>query len=157
MARNGKMKSTLKINFYSGVYKLRILEGFRIVMPSPIRSILGRQAIVTKGFEANLVVVDVARWDHIIGPLKDVSFLNTQGRDTLRFLVGSAYQVPLDKQGRLVIPKPLRSRLDPNIKEIYCVGAYNWVELWEPNAWANKERALEKNVSRIAEQFIKAS
>ncbi len=157
MAQGGTKVSTLKTDFYSGVYKLRMLDGYRIVMPSQIRNILGKEAIITKGFEANLIIVDIQRWEHLIGPLKNVSFLNTEGRDTLRFLVGSAYHVSLDRQGRLVIPKPLRKSIKLKTQELYCVGVYNWIELWDPAAWHKKERFLEKNVGDIAQQFVQAS
>ena len=51
-----------------------------------------------------------------------------------RFLYGTAFEIELDKQGRMVVPAVLRTfaKLDDLA---VMVGSRNHLELWSPPAW----------------------
>lgn len=52
----------------------------------------------------------------------------------MRRVVGSATEVEMDKQGRILIPAPLRE--DANINaEIVIVGQIDRIELWNRDDW----------------------
>ncbi|MBI4570542.1 MAG: cell division/cell wall cluster transcriptional repressor MraZ [Chloroflexi bacterium] len=54
------------------------------------------------------------------------------GRQTRRAFFGRSFNVELDRQGRILIPAPLRAyaALETNV---VVIGAGEWLELWSPD------------------------
>ncbi len=154
------MVNNFKVNTqdgYLGEYTSKLVSGFRIVIPPLFRKQLGKEFIIAKGYEGALIIVDYKRWDSLIEPLKGASFLDRNLRETLRFLVASAYSVKVDAQGRLVIPQALRKYAGINTdilgKELVLLGVYNWIELWEYDKWLTHKSFIEENADEIAQEL----
>ncbi len=148
--------STFKIKNYIGQYSVNLLGGCRIVVPTEFREQLGSTFVISKGFEKNLIIIDIHRWEKLLEPLKNASFLDKDLRDTLRFLVGSAFVVQIDKQGRFVLPGQLREYMKLSCTSktgLVFVGVYNWVELWIESQWRKREGFLDKNMGDIAQRL----
>ena len=154
MVSHGAMKIT---EGYLGEYASKLVAGYRVVVPPLFRRKLGKEFIIAKGYEGALIIVDYHRWDSLIEPLKAASFLDRNLRETLRFLVASAYSVKVDAQGRLVIPQALRTYAeisDKHIgKELVLLGTYNWIELWEKERWVKHKSYIEENADAIAQEL----
>ncbi len=115
--------------------------------------------MVTKGYEGCLLVVPSNSWEKLVQPMESRSFLDRNARDTLRFLVGSAFDVASDAQGRVVLPETLRKYADmvfteKRETEVVFVGLINWVEVWEKSRWEERTAYLEENADGIAQELI---
>ena len=143
---------------YTGEYTAKLVSGYRIVIPPTFRKQLGNEFIITKGYEGSLVVVDKIRWERLIAPLREASFLNRNSRDTLRFLVASAYSIKADMQGRLVVPQALREYAGFTSlyvgKPTTIIGVYNWIEIWQTERWLQHKEYIETNADGIAQELV---
>ena len=143
-----------EFNYFIGEYTIKILSGYRVVIPGQFRKLLGKEFIMTKGYEGAIIMLDIPRWNQLLEPLKNVSFWNSDLRDTLRFLVASAFRVEFDKYGRVIIPKILREFIKVNGKsDLIVIGVYNWIELWLSDTWDSYRRNIEDKAGSLANKI----
>lgn len=142
-----------------GEYTGKVVSGHRIALPAALRKLLGNSFVMTKGYEGCILVVPSTSWERLIEPMESRSFLDRNVRDSLRFLVGSAFEVQGDVQGRVVVPESLREYAktqysDKRDTEVVFVGLVNWVEVWEKSKWEERNMYLEENADGIAQELI---
>jgi len=142
-----------------GEYTNNLISGHRVVLPSTLRKKLGKSVILTKGYEGCLLLVPASAWENLVSPMQERSFLNRNVRDSLRFLVGSAFEVEADAQGRVVVPEALRKYanteyVEKQEKEVVFVGLLNWVEVWDKSRWIERSNFVEANADSIASELI---
>jgi|GEM_PF-221014 len=166
MARNGtaeivRVKSYKRsgTDFLVGEYLARLISGHRIVIPNRIRTELGTEFYISKGYEGSLILVSQVKWLELVKPLTSGSFFRADVRDTLRFLAGSAFKLEADSQGRIIIPPALREYsgikfVPSQRREVVLTGLINYVEIWEKQRWEKKQSELEKNAGAIAEKVL---
>lgn len=121
----------------------------RTALPSKFRKELGGEVVLARWYEGSIAVFAIESWNKIIEQATRGLVVTSPSRDTERFLLGGAYEIALDSQGRLVVPQPLREHgvLET---EVVFVGLANRVELWAKRAWEERE----KHVVRHAEELI---
>lgn len=134
-----------------GTFENNLGEKNRIALPKKFVDELGDKVIVTKGYDDCLIIVDMKRWEKLLDSFKDIPFVNSDIRDTRRFLLGSATEVQLDKQGRFVLPENLKSYAKI-LKTGVFLGLVDWVEIWDKEIWADKELNINTNSNKIAEK-----
>lgn len=124
----------------------------RTALPKKFRNLLGRKIILTAGLEKTLMIVGQSSWQKVVGDIINKPFISSPARETDRFLLGSAFEVELDDQGRFIIPQALRkyAHLSQNI---VFVGVGNRVEIWNKNTWSKHQQYLDKNIERISQQL----
>lgn len=132
-----------------GSFKNNIGEKNRIAFPKKFKDELGSNLIITKGYENCLIIVDQSKFQILLDSFKDIPFVNSNIRDTKRFLVGSASEVELDKQGRFVISSELKKFANLDSEAIF-LGLVDWVELWDYKVWNEKEIELNKDSESIS-------
>jgi MraZ protein len=142
-----------------GEYVGKVVDGHRIAIPAQFRKLLGKEFILTKGYEGCLLVVPSSSWEKLLAPMEERSFLDRNVRDSLRFLVGSAFEIEADAQGRAVLPETLRGYSDLSFSEkkdssVVFVGLVNWIEVWEKKRWDERNAYLEENADGIAQELL---
>jgi len=142
-----------------GEYSYTIDDKGRLNVPSKFRKALGEDGdstfIITKGNEEDKCL-DV--YPHDVFEKKIVAKLNefSESDATQRYYTSlkgaNSHEAPLDKQGRITIPQKLLdySRIK---KEVLIVGAFNRIELWDPDVrtqylerMAKAEESLDKGL-----------
>lgn len=124
----------------------------RCAVPNNFRKILGKKAIITKGYESSLILIKIEDWQKIVDQISTGNFLSSMSRQTDRFLLGNAFEVEFDSQGRCVIPLKLRdyAKLE---KEILFVGVGNRIEIWSKTVWEKNDQYLDENINQISQQL----
>ena len=143
---------------FLGNFPLKVLSGYRIVLPAPYKKVLNTGVVLTKGLENNLYVFDLNNWQKIISPLTNANFLHTNIRKLLRYLSAWAFILEPDKQGRIVIPQPLRSIGNHPIKagdSLIMAGIYNWAEIWREPDWYEHTTKLKKSIHQLSDDVAK--
>ena len=135
-----------------GQYQVRVDAKGRIAIPKCLRKEIGETLIVTQGYENCLVVVNQKEWEKLVGETLVKPFSSGAGRDTRRFLLGGAFEVGLDGQGRFVIPPALR-RYAGISEEIVCLGIGRYLEIWNAQRWEEYQRYLDEHIEKIAEKL----
>lgn len=125
----------------------------RVAIPASFRKILGAKIILAKWYEGCLVLVSEESWSALLEKVKGETGFITQGvRDTDRFILGSAYEVLPDDQGRVVIPLVLA--LYAGLKEkVSFIGLGDRVEIWDSQTWRQREEYVSAHAAKILEKL----
>ncbi|HVX92921.1 MAG TPA: division/cell wall cluster transcriptional repressor MraZ [Candidatus Dojkabacteria bacterium] len=135
-----------------GEYQNKVGDRKRIALPKKLRDELGGDLILTRGYENSLVIVNKHLWENLSKDIVSGSFINTDIRDTSRFLIGSATEIELDEQGRFVLPQALFDYAQLK-DDVVFIGLMNWVEVWSKELWTKRMEYLSKNGSEIAQKL----
>ncbi len=138
---------------FIGQYIQKLNEKGRTALPVKYRREIGENAIVARWYEGCLVIVGLGNWQSLIERLTGRSEIITAPvRDTDRFILGSAFDVRFDRQGRFVIPKLLR--VYAGLKdEVVFVGLGNRVEVWDKDAWDKREKVVQETATELVEKL----
>jgi MraZ protein len=73
--------------------------------------------------------------DELLEKARDIQQSNVRSKATLRQLFSRAYKFGCDKQGRILLPDPLKKRVGIE-KQVSLVGLGHYFEIWDA---ANRE------------------
>lgn len=138
-----------------GSYTQRVGPRYRVAFPSKFRRTLGKQFILTRGYEGCLLVIPDKGWQGLLSSVAEGPFVSRAVRDTTRFLLGNAFEVELDEQGRFVVPEALRGYAEVGERMVF-LGLGRWVEIWSGKRWAERQKYLERRGSELANRLAKA-
>ncbi|MFN8620911.1 MAG: division/cell wall cluster transcriptional repressor MraZ [Chloroflexota bacterium] len=118
---------------FTGEYRHAVDEKGRVAVPARFRPELAG-AFVSKWIDGCLAIHPRAAWDVLSAKLGALPVTDGNARTFSRYIFGAAFEVELDKQGRLLLPDVLRgfAKLE---REVVIVGARDHVELWTPPLW----------------------
>jgi MraZ protein len=112
--------------------KLELKTGLHF--PRNSERVLGDKLIVTLGYENSLIVVSEKGWKALLEGTEGKPFIQSETRETQRFLLGGASNVELDNKGRFIIPNYLRDFA--KIKtDVVFLGLSRYVEIWDKERW----------------------
>lgn len=137
-----------------GQYENKIDEKNRTAFPKKFRDILGDKLIVTQGYENSLIVVSEENWKSLLEGTEGRPFIESDTRETQRFLLGGASEIELDAKGRFILPSYLRNFASINEETVF-VGLSRYVEIWDKKKWEEYRKNLEKNIDKIAQRLTK--
>lgn len=137
-----------------GQYEGKVGAKGRIGFPKKFREILGDRLIITLGYENSLIVVSEEGWKALLEGTEGKPFIQSETRETQRFLLGGASFVELDDKGRFIIPSYLRTFA--KIKDqVVFLGLSRYVEVWDKSRWEEYRGNLEENIEGISQKLIK--
>ena len=139
-----------------GQYLVKINEKKRTALPSKFRQEIGDKLIVAQWYEKCLVIVSQEQWKKLLMQLDNNPFYLNPARETDRFLLGSAFEIELDKQGRFIVPSILANYANLTSEAIF-LGLSNRVELWSKANWQEYQDYLTENAGKIAEKLTQAN
>ena len=84
--------------------------------------------------------------------LRTLPLTNKNARTFTRFVLGSAVDGGLDKQGRVLISSALRTFAGLE-KEVVLVGVLDRVEIWDKAKWDDNNAVVEEDMDDIASQM----
>lgn len=138
-----------------GQYFSKITLKNRISVPKKFRSEIGNKIIIAKWYENCLVIVPEKDWKELLGKLTgQMDILTKAVRDTDRFILGSAYDLELDPQGRFVIPANLKEYASLEENAVF-LGLGSRVEIWDEKIWNEKEKSVAQKAAESLEMMTK--
>jgi len=132
----------------SGDFNHSIDAKGRLIIPAKFRDALGENFVITKGMDDCLFVYPTDEWKVLEEKIKTLPLTNKSARDFKRFMLGSAVEGVLDKQGRVLIPPSLREFASLE-KEVVLVGVLDKVEIWDKAKWDASNAEVEENIEDI--------
>lgn len=136
-----------------GQYDGKIDNKGRSAFPKKFRQILGDKLIVTLGYENSLIVVSEENWKALLEGTEGRPFIQSETRETQRFLLGSASNIELDAKGRFILPAYLRDYAKIE-DEVVFIGLSRYVEIWDKGRWEEYRKHLEKNIDTISQRLV---
>lgn len=101
----------------------------RLAIPAKFRESLGDAFVISKGMDGCLYVYANEDWDAFEQKLQTLPLINKEARAFARFFLAGAASVEVDKQGRILLPAPLREFAGLT-KDVVLVGVGSRVEIW---------------------------
>ena len=135
---------------FMGEYNHTIDAKGRLIIPAKYRETLGNEFVVTKGLDGCLFVYDNTEWAAFEEKLKLLPLTNKDARRFVRFFLAGATLAEVDKQGRILIPGPLREFAGLE-KEVVLVGVASRVEIWSKERW--EDASSYDDVEELAEHM----
>lgn len=137
------------VGSYSGI----ISPKRRTAIPKKILHELGSKVIIAKWYENCLAIVSTDTWNALLKRLVGKDQLATSPvRDTERFILGSAYELLPDAQGRVVIPQALMDFAGLT-NRLTFIGLGDKVEVWDEDKWMNKEKEIADKAEEMIENL----
>lgn len=137
---------------FLGNYTSNLTTGKRVAVPKKFRNLLSDEFVVAKWYEKCLVVISTTKWEELLKRLTgENSSLVAAVRDTDRFIMGSAYEIKVDSQGRFVIPDSLM-KFAGITEEVVFLGLGDRVEVWDKKEWEARESYLSENAALLLER-----
>lgn len=124
----------------------------RLIMPSKFRHELGSNFIVTRGLEGCLFVFTEDKWMDFTNNLNSRGLSQKDVRAITRFFCSCAMSSDLDKQGRFLINKDLRSFAGIE-KEVMIIGVSDRIEIWSKDKWTEYVEAEYSDEEVISAKF----
>lgn len=114
----------------------------RLAVPSRYRELLSVQAenqlvITLNPLDRSLWLYPLPEWEVIEDKLATLSDFDKQSRRTKQMMRGYASDCQLDAQGRILIPKELRTYAELK-KQSVILGQGNKFEIWNDKAWESQ-------------------
>ncbi|HWA51948.1 MAG TPA: hypothetical protein VG895_02780 [Patescibacteria group bacterium] len=136
-----------------GSYESSLGDKRRTAVPRKFLGELGEEFIVAKWYENCLVLVSNEFWNKVIDRLTGgTKVLELGVRDIDRFIIGSAFQVTPDEQGRIIIPEILAQYAHLE-RDLIFVGLGDRVEIWNKNDWDLKSVEVAKTTKEFIESL----
>lgn len=136
-------------SLFKGEHHYSLDEKGRIVLPPKFRRALGPVVVVTRGLDECVAVYAPAEWAR---NEKKLRALPVNRRDFLRFMLASAEDVELDRQGRMTIPAHLRQYAKIE-REAVVVGLGSRLEIWSQGSWQKYIGRIQTEAPAIAEEL----
>ncbi len=140
---------------YLGEYRYSLDQKGRFVLPAKLRDNKKKitSFILTRGLDRCLFLYPLGEWRNLEKKIRELPMAKREARGFLRLLVSGAVESRLDRQGRLLIPKPLAhyARIK---KEVVIIGALNRIEVWAKRNWEEYLERSEKSFEDIAQKLV---
>ncbi len=114
----------------------------RMFIPAKYREFVGNSVYLCRWPEGHLYIMTVAGWtaykDKILEKLT-----TTRDRRVLRRLFGWATEVPVDSQGRILIPPNYMEHAGLTDRAV-IVGCGTKAEIWAPDRWKTVNESIDE-------------
>lgn len=134
-----------------GQYFQKLSEKGRTALPSRFKKEVGIKIILSRWYEGSLAIFNINSWKSIVERVTQDTVLGVPLRETERFLLGGAYEIVLDNQGRFVIPPALRSYAGLG-KEVVFLGLGARIEVWNKERWMEHEKSVIGRAEEMIEK-----
>ncbi len=132
-----------------GEYEHSVDTKGRVAVPAKFRPQLETGLVVTRGFEHCLFVYPMDEWQALSQRVSALSVGQAEARQLRRLLFASAFDTELDKQGRILVPAPLRDYAGIGDAAVIA-GMNTYFEIWSKDAWATEQAGLAEEATSIA-------
>lgn len=117
---------------FSGEYSHSLDSKNRLMLPAKLRKELGEDLMLAKNVDKCLSLYPRSTWDAFCAKLDAMPSIET--RAVKRFLIASAFETPVDNQGRILIPQKLYDYAGMS-KDVTVIGMVDHVEIWDTETW----------------------
>ncbi len=118
-----------------GTYSHSLDQKGRLIIPAKLREELGETFIITKNLDNCLALYPNDEWARFIEKMDALPKISSEpARRLRRFYFGNSQQTETDKQGRILIPGPLRTFANLT-KDVVLVGVEDHMEIWDEKTW----------------------
>ena len=124
--------------FY-GEYKHTLDAKGRLFIPAKLRSGLGDEFIISRGFDKCICVYPIEEWEKFTEKLEELPV--AKERHIRRYFYAGANECSADAQGRITLSQIYRDFAGLE-KDVVIVGNRSHLELWSESAWEEEQKLI---------------
>jgi MraZ protein len=136
---------------FRGSFEHTVDSKGRVSVPSRFRDIIADRydgsLVLAMDYDKCLAVYPLEEWEKLEEKIRSLPTMKKEVKDFMRFLLASATECELDKQGRVLIPAAHRDHAGIT-KNVMLVGIIDKIEIWDAKAW---EARNSQNGDKIGE------
>jgi MraZ protein len=136
---------------FLGEYEHAIDDKGRLTIPAKFRAGLAEGVLVTRGLDGCLFVLPPAAREALSEKVANFPLSQASARLFSR-MIYSGTECKLDRQGRILLPPPLREHADIE-SEVVIIGVNSRLEIWSKKRWQEQTTRMEEESGPIAEQL----
>lgn len=147
------------VKLFRGRFQHTLDDKGRVAIPQRFREVMATgesdlRLVVTVDPEGCLSVYPEPAWAELEKKWQELPQMNDDLKTYLRFMVGWASEGVLDRQGRILIPPPLRSYADLG-HDVWFVGLLHKFEIWngERLAAATEGEKVRSSTQKLSGLF----
>lgn len=137
-----------------GQYTQKLSGKGRVALPSRFRKETGKEILLSRWYEGSLAIFNPGAWQEILRKVTENSVLGVPLRISERFLLGGAFEITLDEQGRFVVPPSMRNYAGMK-DEVVFVGLGARVEVWAKTRWEEQEKKVVQEAEEMIERVTR--
>jgi MraZ protein len=127
---------------FLGRYHHSFDDKYRLTVPARYRELLTDGAYVIRGLDRNLMVLTPSAFNIIFQRVMSMNITDPSARLLRRLILGDAFQLEMDKSGRILIPQNLREAANLET-EVVLVGQGDYFEVWTPSLWQEQQSQMD--------------
>ncbi len=136
---------------FRGSFEHTVDSKGRVSVPSKFREIIADRyegrLVLAMDYDRCLTVYPLEEWEKLEEKIRNLPTMKKEVREFMRFLLASATECELDKQGRVLITPAHRQHAGIT-KNVMLVGIIDKIEIWDSKAW---EARNTQNGDKIGE------
>ena len=101
----------------------------RVIIPAKFRREFGDNCVLTKGLDNCLIIYTDKAWQRINDDIDTLPRTSDLARRYERFVLQNANDIPIDGQGRIVVPAELKDLVGIT-KDLVTIGLRDHIEIW---------------------------
>lgn len=148
---------TAAVAGFKGQYENAIDEKGRVAIPAKMRRALKPEAnetfVATRGFEKCVFLYPLDTWEQMEAQFLRLNPFQKETRAFVRDITRWAEEVPLDKQGRIVLPRRLMDFAGLTDAGV-VIGSLERVEIWDPAVFEDYIEGIPSDYETIAERVM---
>ncbi len=137
---------------FIGEFEYKIDDKGRVPIPPRFRQELKDGLVLTRGVEKCIVAYPRPEWKKLAATLTTTSLTPSKLRRLKRAIFATAFVLPIDRQGRVALPVPLREYADIR-DEVTIAGANTYLELWNKEQWEAEKTISQQQAWQIIESL----
>lgn len=137
---------------FLGEFSHTIDDKGRLTIPAKFRDELESGVVITRGLDGCLWAYGRSEWEELAEKIAKLPSTNQAARNFSRFMFSSAFDSIPDRQGRILLPQPLRDYAGIQNKTI-IIGVKNKLEIWNPAKWTEVVTAVEQDTEAVVAQL----
>ncbi len=137
---------------FFGEFEYKIDEKGRVPIPPKFRSALREGVILTPGLEKCITIYPLPEWKKVANALTTGTGGPSKMRRLSRAIFATAFKLDVDRQGRVVLPVPLRQYASIE-GDVVIAGVNNYLELWDKELWEAEKSVSQEQAGQIIESI----
>jgi len=137
---------------FMGEHRHAVDDKGRLFIPARFRDGLGPRFVVTRGLDRCVFAYAPGVWERMQTRLEGLPFTQANARAFTRYFLSGAAEVEPDRQGRILLPQPLREYAGLE-KDSVVIGVGDRVEIWAENLWTEYVANTSSQAEEVAEHL----
>ena len=148
----------IMVNMFKGIHNINLDMKGRLTIPTKYRNTIndqssGNMVVTIDPEEKCLLLYPVTIWVEIEKKINALPNINKNARRIQRLLMGHAEDLEIDKNGRILLSRPLRTVTEIT-KKIMLIGQGEKFEIWSEDTWNNRVNTWRSEETDESEESV---